>query len=252
MFQNAFRSCVLKCVPARCARALDCACSMLFYHARYVKHLPPHMRQLPPATGKAPFVVEPCVRDFEFRVLRQNRRVVADESRRAELELFHDVLTDISMCQATQKVRDFIIAAYVRGATIGAAEHTPLEGNTAVFTKRRYRDAWNRSVTRRVSRSHNHAVKIKAKVRARGTRGQNWYGDKRVSFIRSKVRTQNAWLLHLAGDFHASFETKQVLHRPHLMRVMLTSNMAVDQIRCCLSDGLPGYAYLTIAGRVIC
>ena len=96
------------------------------------------MRQLPPATGKAPFVVDPSVRQFEFRVLRQNRRVVTDESRRAELELFHEVLTDISMCRATQSVRDFIIAAYVRGASTGTAEHTALEGNTAVFTKRRY------------------------------------------------------------------------------------------------------------------
>ena len=96
------------------------------------------MRQLPPATGKAPFVVDPRVQDFEFRVLRQNRRVVTDESRRAELEVFHEVLTDISMCQATQKVRDFIIAAYVRGASTGNAEHTPLESNTAVITKRRY------------------------------------------------------------------------------------------------------------------
>ena len=68
-----------------------------------------------------------------------------------------------------------------------------------------------------------------AKVRARGTRGQNWYSDKRVSFIRSKVRVQSSWLLHLAGDFHGSFETKQVLHKSHLMRVMLTSNLAVDQ-----------------------
>ena len=68
-----------------------------------------------------------------------------------------------------------------------------------------------------------------AKVRARGTRGQNWYSEKRVNFIRSKVRTQSSWLLHLAGDFHGAFETKQVLHTPHLMRCMLTSNLAVDQ-----------------------
>jgi hypothetical protein len=33
----------------------------------------------------------------------------------------------------------------------------------------------------------------------------------------------------LAGDFHGAFETKQVHHRPHHMRVMLTSNLAVDQ-----------------------
>ena len=38
------------------------------------------------ATGKAPFIVEPLVRDFEFRVLRQNRRVVVDETRRDEIQ----------------------------------------------------------------------------------------------------------------------------------------------------------------------
>ena len=70
------------------------------------------------------------MRDFDFRVLRQNRHVVTDESRRAELEPFHEVLTDISMCQATQSVRDFIIAVYVRGVSTGNAEHTALEGNT--------------------------------------------------------------------------------------------------------------------------
>ncbi len=33
---------------------------------------------LPPATSKAPFIVIPSVvNDFQFRVLRQNRRVVA-------------------------------------------------------------------------------------------------------------------------------------------------------------------------------
>ena len=31
-------------------------------------------KQLPPATGKAPFIVMPLVHTFQFRVLRQNRR----------------------------------------------------------------------------------------------------------------------------------------------------------------------------------
>ena len=84
-----------------------------------------------------------------------------DEARRDEIEQFHEILAGISMCEATQVVRDFIVTAYVRGASIGTAEHTPLEGNTAVFTKRRYRYAWNRCVTRRISKFHNHAVKIK-------------------------------------------------------------------------------------------
>ena len=67
-----------------------------------------------------------------------------------------------------------------------------------------------------------------AKVRARGTRGSNWYTEKRVGYLRSKVRTQSSWLLHLAGDFFPNFETKPLLHTPHLMRCMLTSNLAVD------------------------
>ena len=78
---------------------------------------------------------------------------------------------------------------------------------------------------------HNERSRVvgEAKVRARGTRGQNWYTEKRVSFLRSKVRTQSSWLLHLAGDFHVNFETKPLLHTQHLMRCMLTSNLAVDQ-----------------------
>ena len=45
----------------------------------------------------------------------------------------------------------------------------------AVFTKRRYRDRWNRTVTRRIAKRHNHALKIKAKVR-----GGKTYPEKRI------------------------------------------------------------------------
>ena len=68
-----------------------------------------------------------------------------------------------------------------------------------------------------------------AKVRAKGTRGQNWYSDKRVAFLRSKAKPQSSWLLHLAGDHHQNFENKPLLHAQHMMRCMLTSNVAVDQ-----------------------
>ena len=90
------------------------------------------------AQGKAPFIVLPMVHSFDFRVLRQNRRVVQDESRRQEIENFHSVLTDISYCECTPAVREFIVNAYVRGAQVGggSSEHCPFEGNTAVFTKR--------------------------------------------------------------------------------------------------------------------
>ena len=55
------------------------------------------LKQLPSATSKPNFVVIPEVtRDFEFRCLRENRRVVTDEARRDEIEEFHQILTDIS------------------------------------------------------------------------------------------------------------------------------------------------------------
>ena len=168
-------------------------------------------------------------REFDFRVLRENRRVTNDENRRSEIERFHEVLSDISLCRDTPAVREFLVASYVRGAELGSAELVPFEGYTAVFTKRRYRDAWNRVVLRRIAREHNHSLKIKARVRAQGARGQNWYGEKRTKVVRSKARTQNAWLLHLAGDHHSNFEDKPLTRSPHLMRCMLNANLAVDQ-----------------------
>jgi len=117
-------------------------------------------KQLPPATSEAPFIVIPeVVRIFEFRCLRENRRVVSDQGRRGELEDFHGVLGDISMGLASNRVVNFVIQAYVRGARIGCAENAEFEGNTAVFTKRGYRDRWNRVITRRVSKKHNHSIK---------------------------------------------------------------------------------------------
>ena len=82
---------------------------------------------------------------FAFRVLRENRRVIQEQGREEELEQFHDILGSISMGEPTPAVKDFLVQAYVRGAAVGSAEHVQLDGSTAVFTKRRYRDAWNRS-----------------------------------------------------------------------------------------------------------
>ena len=104
-------------------------------------------KQLPPATSRAPFIVVPRVaREFEFRCLRENRRVVQDETRRGELDLFHKVLTDVSQGFDSNDVRNFIIDAYVRGFKIGSAEEVGFEGSTAVFARRRYRDKWNRTI----------------------------------------------------------------------------------------------------------
>ena len=57
-----------------------------------------------------------------------------------ELENFHGVLGDISYGRSTSRVRDFIIQAFVKGARCGNAHHCELEGSTAVFSKRRFRD----------------------------------------------------------------------------------------------------------------
>ncbi len=41
------------------------------------------------------------------------------------------------MGEPTPAVRDYLVQAYVHGATVGCAENVQLEGSTAVFTKRR-------------------------------------------------------------------------------------------------------------------
>ena len=74
------------------------------------------------------------VEQFDFRVLRENRRAVG-----VDTEEFHRVLADVSWGEATQRVRDFVVNAYVRGASIGCPDRTELEGNTSAFTKRRCR-----------------------------------------------------------------------------------------------------------------
>ena len=133
-------------------------------------------------SSQAPFIVIPYVIDtFEFRVLRQNRRVVKsdDVDRAAELEQFHRVLNDISWGVASDEVRSFIVESYVRGASSNCAEKTPFEGSTGVFTKRRYRDRFNRKMVKRVGEDCGHQLKIKARVRAKGTRGANWHSDMR-------------------------------------------------------------------------
>ena len=100
----------------------------------------PAPRQLPPCTSNAPFIRLPTVHAyFDFLVLRENRRVVKDadgnEGRQEELENFHTILMNISEGKATQRVRDFIVNAYVRGALScgGKVENVGLEGSTAVF-----------------------------------------------------------------------------------------------------------------------
>ena len=69
-------------------------------------------------------------------------------------------------------------------------------------------------------------------MRAKGQRGSSFYGEKKVAFLRRKCRTQSQWLLHLAGDFHSKFDDGHQLaddDKRHMMRGMLTANIAVDQ-----------------------
>ena len=128
------------------------------------------LKQLPPATSKAPFIRLPSLRsEFEFRVLRQNRRVVKDDgdaSRQAEIENFHKVLMDVSMGVASDRVKKFIIRAYVKGMLScgGTAERCEFENSTSVFTKRRYRDRWNRTIVNRIRSVANHSLKAKLRI----------------------------------------------------------------------------------------
>ena len=128
-------------------------------------------KQLPPVSSRPPFIALPRVYDnFDFRVLRQNRRVVKDEQRRSEIENFHGVLFDVSRAICSERVTNFLVQAYpsvsmqlfcwprcideylglgrtrahehimsryVRGLKNGTAKQTALEGTTAVFSKRR-------------------------------------------------------------------------------------------------------------------
>ena len=48
--------------------------------------------------------------------------------------------------------------------------------------------------------------------------------------LRKKCRTQSLWNLHLAGDWHVGSETMPLGASSHMMRVMLISNLAVDQV----------------------
>ena len=187
-------------------------------------------KQLPPATSKPPFIVLSWVIErFCFRVLRQNRRIVAgDASRANELEEFHHVLHDISYGRTTDRVKRFIVQCYVRGAAVGCAERAALEGSTFVATKRRIRDRWNRTLVRRVAKTHNHTLKVKGRVRARGARGKEWFSERRTDLARKKSRTQALWNLHISGDWHPASEKAPPRLKSHMMRCMLVSNLALD------------------------
>ena len=97
-------------------------------------------KQLPPATSKPPFIMLDTVyKTFDSRVLKENRRVTVDAERANKSEDCHAMLSDVALGMTTERVKRFVISAYVRGARVGCAENTEFEGSTSVFTKRRYR-----------------------------------------------------------------------------------------------------------------
>ena len=186
-------------------------------------------KQLPPATDAAPFIVLPEVHGtLDFRVLHQNRRVSVGHERADEMEAYHANLSNISLGVVTPEVSKFIVEAYVRGARAGCAEVVEFEGNTAVFTKRQYRDKWNRTVVRRIAKTRNHTLKVKSRVRARGARGNQVYSKQRTQLALQKSRMQSLKNLQLAGDWHADSETGRPVRKPHMMRAMLVSNLSVE------------------------
>ena len=82
-----------------------------FYRESKLATRSPFYRELKIAggsRGKAPFISIPRVyQNFDFRVLRQNRRIVSDENRRDELEDFH---------QAGMRVAHDPLLAHTMGA----------------------------------------------------------------------------------------------------------------------------------------
>ena len=187
-------------------------------------------KQLPPATSRAPFIVDPLLlHDYKFRVLRQNRRIVADAGRQEELDEYHGVLDDIGHGRDTPRVRKFVVDAFVRGALSfkQTAALVDFEGSTSLFAKRRYRDAWNRCVVGRIAKQSNHVLNVKGKVTSRNATSNEFYTDRNASAIRRLARTQALWNLRIAGDFHENWEDKLLPQKPHLMRAMLLANIAM-------------------------
>ena len=89
-------------------------------------------------------------------------------------------------------MRAFLVDAYVRGYQISTAEHVPFEGSTAVFTRRRYRDKWNRTVVRRVSKKHNHST---VEVQQKKTNKEKQHKERRS--IRARERERESEKPHL-------------------------------------------------------
>ena len=187
-------------------------------------------KQLPPATGNPPFIAtDPeFIHRFEFRVLRQNRRLspAHDVESQASLDEFHGVLEDVAHGKACSIVRKYIVDAYVRGAERPTASHLWKDEGTACFTKRKYRDRWNKKVQDKVARKYKRSLRVAA-VFSAANNPERVLGGRAVKSIRRVVRNQCPLMLHLAGQWHSD-DPAPMEDKPFLMRAMLVANIDVE------------------------
>ena len=184
-------------------------------------------KQLPPATSRPPCIAADMqiLERFDFRVLRQNRRLSSeDPASQQRLEDFHQTLEDIAWNHVTPAVRDFFVSAYLRGAS-RTQYVVDFEGSTACFTKRRYRDRWNKRLLERSAKKHGRSLKVKAVFATRGTEKQ-WIREAAAAEIRRTVRSQCLTTLRLAGQWLEDPPMPGIA-RPHCMRAMLVANIDV-------------------------
>ena len=185
-------------------------------------------KQLPPATSRPPFIAadSQVLEQFDFRVLRENRRLTptGDASQQKSLEQFHNTLEEIAFNRETPSVRQFFVDSFVRGA-LCTAQTVGFEDSTACFTKRRYRDLWNKGVLQRVAKSCGRSLRVKAVFATRGAE-RHWIREEAAAEIRRTVRSQSCVSLRLAGQWVDDAPAPPAT-KPHWMRAMLVANVDV-------------------------
>ena len=184
------------------------------------------LKQLPPATSRPPFLAMDMrvAEQFRFRVLRENRRIVQsdDAETQAASDELHAVLEDVAHGRLNDLVRKNLIAAYVRGAQ-KTAGNVPVVNGTACFSKRKYRDRWNKIIQLRVAKKFGRSLRIDAEFCPANNPEQVLRTTKSIS---RAVRNQAPLKLHLAGQWLGDpLAFKQ--SKPYYMRAMLVANVDV-------------------------
>ena len=157
--------------------------------------------------------------------------MVKDQTRREELDRYHAVLDNVGRGMETFGVKQLVIDAFVRGALAKkqTGDFVDLEGFTTIFSKRRYRDHWNRGVISRLARNSDHSMKIQGVVVNGYASVNEPFKERTKKLIKRHAKTQALWNLKLSGNWHPSYETSLLVHVPHMMRVMLLANIDMDQ-----------------------